>query len=90
MPTDVARPTDRTGDDVAGGTLDHRELAVLNALMTNRSRVLSRSELTRLSGLNGLNERRCDSLLVGIRRVLGADAIRTVRGRGWIIDSEFA
>jgi hypothetical protein len=39
-----------------------------------------------LAGIAELNERRCDSLLVSIRKVLGPDSIRTVRGRGWMIN----
>ncbi|MCE2764316.1 MAG: helix-turn-helix domain-containing protein [Ilumatobacteraceae bacterium] len=62
-----------------------QEAAVLKALVDCRGRVVSRRELARLAGIADLNDRRCDSLLVAIRRVLGADAIRTVRGRGWMI-----
>lgn len=66
--------------------LGEQERAVLSALYDNRHRVLSRRELARLSGLTGLSERRCDSVLVGVRRALGADSIQTIRGRGWRID----
>lgn len=62
-----------------------QEAAVLKALVDCRGRVVSRRELARLAGIADQNDRRCDSLLVAIRRVLGADAIRTVRGRGWMI-----
>ncbi len=86
MLTEIPSLHDSVNGHTAAAALDNRELAVLNVLMTNRNRVLSRSELTRLSGLHGLSERRCDGLLVGIRRVLGPDSIRTVRGRGWILD----
>ncbi|MFM8847047.1 MAG: helix-turn-helix domain-containing protein [Actinomycetota bacterium] len=65
--------------------LAHQEAAVLKALLDCRGRVVGRRELARLAGIADLNDRRCDSLLVAIRRVLGADAIRTVRGRGWMI-----
>jgi DNA-binding response OmpR family regulator len=58
---------------------------VLQALLDCRGRVVSRRELARLAGIADLNDRRCDSLLVSIRKVLGADAIRTVRGRGWML-----
>ena len=86
MLTEIPAPHATVPGMVATAPLDNREVAVLNVLLTNRNRVLSRSELTRLSGLHGLSERRCDGLLVGIRRVLGPDSIRTVRGRGWILD----
>jgi len=62
-----------------------QELAVLDVLVRFSGRVVSRHELARQSGLANRSERRCDALLVQIRRRLGADAIRTVRSRGWIL-----
>jgi len=59
---------------------------VLAVLLENRHRVVSRGELSRLAGLEGLSERRCDSVLVQIRRFLGPDAVTTVRGRGWRLE----
>jgi DNA-binding response OmpR family regulator len=56
---------------------------VLAVLVANHHRVLGRRELARLAGLADLSERRCDSILVTIRRLLGADSIITVRSRGW-------
>ncbi len=58
---------------------------MLAVLVANRRRVVGRLELARASGLAGLNQRRCDSVLVGLRRALGADAIVTVRSRGWML-----
>jgi len=47
--------------------------------------VLSRSEIARQAGIDELSDRRCDSLIVGIRRRIGADQIVTVRRRGWML-----
>ena len=58
---------------------------MLAVLLANRNRVVGRRELARQSGLADLNDRRCDSVLVGIRKRLGADAIVTVRSRGWML-----
>ena len=55
---------------------------MLAVLVDNSHRVVSRGELSRLAGLEGLSERRCDSVLVQIRRHLGPDALTTVRGPG--------
>jgi DNA-binding response OmpR family regulator len=65
--------------------LAQQEAAVLRVLLDCQGRVVSRRELARLAGIADLNDRRCDSLLVPIRRVLGPEAIRTVRGRGWML-----
>lgn len=48
---------------------------------------MSRRELARLAGMTTLHERRCDSLLVSIRKTLGSDSITTVRGRGWMLNT---
>ncbi len=62
------------------------ELAVLRVLVETHQRVVSRRELARRAGLSDQSERRCDALLVGLRRSLGTDAIRTVRNRGWMLE----
>jgi len=62
-----------------------QERAVLAVLVANRRRVVGRRELARAAGLAELSERRCDSVLVGVRRMLGPDSIVTVRSRGWMI-----
>ena len=54
-------------------------------LVANHRRVIGRRELARQAGLAELSERRCDSILVGVRRHLGTDAIITVRSRGWML-----
>jgi hypothetical protein len=50
--------------------------------------VVGRRELSRQSGLAELNDRRCDSVLVGVRRMLGPDSIVTVRSRGWMLSEQ--
>ncbi len=56
---------------------------MLNVLVEHQRRVIGRRELSRLAGLANLNERRCDSVLVGIRKALGPDSVVAVRSRGW-------
>jgi DNA-binding response OmpR family regulator len=59
---------------------------VLAVLVENQRRVVGRRELARAAGLAELSDRRCDSVLVGVRRLLGgADSIVTVRSRGWML-----
>lgn len=62
------------------------EVAVLAVLLVFAGRVVSRELIARKSGLRECSSRRVDSLLVGIRKAIGTDAIRTVRGRGWMLD----
>ena len=61
------------------------ERAVLRTLVESAGRVLSRAELARRSGLTDLHARRCDAVIVNIRRALGAESIRTVLSRGWML-----
>lgn len=68
--------------------LGEQEQSVLNVLLANRSRVISRRELARRAGLANLSERRCDSLLVSIRRALGSNSVITVRSRGWMLSED--
>lgn len=72
------------------GALGAQERAILRLLVEHRGRVLSRQELARRCGLSELHERRCDSLLVRVRQVIGPDAIVTVRRRGWMLRPEAA
>jgi DNA-binding response OmpR family regulator len=58
---------------------------VLAVLFENHRRVVGRRELARAAGLAELSDRRCDSVLVGVRRLLGPDSIVTVRSRGWML-----
>ena len=63
--------------------LGPREKAVLGVLVGQHGRVIDRATLRRDAGLDDLSARRCDALLVGVRRALGRDAVVTVRRRGW-------
>ena len=58
---------------------------MLAVLVDQIGKVVGRRELARQAGLTDLSERRCDSLLVGIRRQLMTDSILTVRSRGWML-----
>ena len=79
-------PVIDAADVLSATPLPPQESAVLRALIICSGRVVSRRELSRLAGIAELNERRCDSLLVSIRKVLGPDSFHTVRGRGWMIN----
>ena len=68
--------------------LGEQEQTVLDVLLIHRGRVISRRELARRAGLANLSERRCDSLLVAIRRALGPDSVVSVRSRGWMLSAE--
>ena len=65
--------------------LTPQERAAYEALATNARRVLSRSDLARQAGIACLTARRCDSLIVGIRRNLGTERVLTVRCQGWML-----
>src|SRR5437763_12753893 len=72
------------GDPV---TLSAREFALLEALMTRPGAVLSRAQLEeKLYGWNDEVESNAVEVhLHGLRRKLGGDVIRNVRGVGWMI-----
>jgi len=65
--------------------LTPQERAVFQVLADHAGRVVSRGELARRAGIADLSARRCDSLIVGIRRQVGAERVRTVRRRGWML-----
>ena len=79
-------PVIDAADVLSATPLPPQESAVLRALIICSGRVVSRREVSRLAGIAELNERRCDSLLVSIRKALGPDSIHTVRGRGWMLN----
>ncbi len=83
-----ADPGSHPGRRQASRPLEHlspQEWAVYQVLEANRGRVLSRHEIARAIGIAELSERRCDSLIVGVRRAVGRDRVRTVRRRGWML-----
>jgi DNA-binding response OmpR family regulator len=83
-----ASQVDARSNPLGSVSLGVQERAVLSVLLANIGRVVSRRELSRQAGLADLSERRCDSVLVGLRRRLGPDAIRTVRSRGWMLNEQ--
>jgi two-component system OmpR family response regulator len=68
--------------------LTAREFAVLQALLTRPGTILSRGELERqIYGWNEEVESNAIEFLIHmIRKKLGAEAIRNVRGVGWMVD----
>jgi two-component system OmpR family response regulator len=69
-------------------TLSHREFALLQALMLRPGAVLSRAQLEQ--SIYGWGEEvesnAVDVIIHGLRRKLGADRIRNVRGLGWRVE----
>ncbi len=81
----ATREASRGGDS---HLLSSREFSLLHALMLHPGSILTRSELEeRIYGWNEeVESNAVDFLIHGIRRKLGADAIRNVRGAGWMVD----
>jgi two-component system OmpR family response regulator len=71
----------------AAHTLSAREFALLHALLLRPGAILTRSELeARIYGWNEeVVSNAVDFLIHGVRRKLGPDAIRNVRGAGWMV-----
>lgn len=65
--------------------LTRSDIAVLNALVENKGRVLDRSSILKSAGLQSSTSRRCDASLVSLRKALGPESIVTVRQRGWML-----
>jgi len=69
--------------------LSEADLAVLRVLVHRAGRITSREDLNKLAGLSG-SQRRCEAVLVNLRRALGDGAIVTIRRRGWMLDNSVA
>jgi two-component system OmpR family response regulator len=71
-------------------SLSHREFALLQALMLRPGAVLSRGQLEQ--SIYGWGEEvesnAVDVIIHGLRRKLGAESIRNVRGLGWRVDRD--
>ncbi len=83
---DPATHEARRGDAVH--LLSAREFALLHALMQHPGRIFARAELEdRIYGWNEEVESNAVEFLIhSVRRKLGADAIRNVRGAGWMVE----
>ena len=82
---DPATHEARRGDTVCA--LSAREFSLLYALLLRPGAILTRAELEeRLYGWNEeVESNAVDFLIHGVRKKLGADAIRNVRGAGWMV-----
>jgi two-component system OmpR family response regulator len=68
--------------------LTPREFALLHALMVRPGAILSRAQLEQsiYAWDEPVESNTIDFLIHAVRRKLGADAIRNVRGAGWVVD----
>jgi two-component system, OmpR family, response regulator len=69
-------------------TLSPREFALLRALLLRPGAILSRAELEQRIYADGqeVESNAVDFLIHGLRRKLGAEAIKNVRGAGWMVE----
>ena len=69
-------------------TLSAREFALLRALLLRPGAILSRADLESRIYAEGeeVESNAVDFLIHGLRRKLGARAIKNVRGAGWMVD----
>jgi two-component system, OmpR family, response regulator len=76
--------------DGVGARLTAREFALLRALLIRPGAILSRAELEdRIYGWGKeVESNAVEYLIHSLRRKLGADAIRNVRGVGWMVAKE--
>jgi len=82
---DPATREARRGDVVH--SLSAREFALLQALLLRAGSILTRAELEeRIYGWNEeVESNAVDFLIHGVRKKLGADVIKNVRGAGWMV-----
>jgi len=68
--------------------LSAREFALLHALLLHPGAILTRTELeARIYGWNEeIESNAVDFLIHSVRKKLGADVIRNIRGAGWMAD----
>ena len=74
----------------AAHALSAREFALLHALLLRPGAILTRAELeVRIYGWNEeVESNAVDFLIHGVRKKLGADIIKNVRGAGWMVAGE--
>jgi two-component system OmpR family response regulator len=72
--------------------LTAREFSLLQALLLRPGAILSRGELEdRIYGWNEeVDSNAVEVLIHGLRKKLGSDAIKNVRGMGWLVDKAAA
>ena len=70
--------------------LSAREFALLSALLQRPGRILSREELeTRIYGWGEeVESNSIDFLIHSVRKKLGADSIKNLRGAGWLVEKD--
>jgi two-component system OmpR family response regulator len=85
---DTATHEARRGE--ASHILSAREFTVLRALLMRPGAILSRADLEQQVYGPGdeVQSNAIDFLIHGLRQKLGADAIRNVRGAGWMVERE--
>lgn len=83
---DPATHEARRGDNVQ--LLSAREYALLHAFLLRPGTILSRSELEeRIYSWNEeVESNAIDFLIHGVRKKLGADVIKNIRGAGWMVE----
>lgn len=83
---DQATREARCGDAVE--LLSAREFALLHSLLLRPGAILTRAELEeRIYGWNEeVESNAVDFLIHGVRKKLGADVIKNVRGAGWMVE----